>query len=1129
MGAVSLMCSHGHRWRPDAEATVSSAGGPRCPVCGGKPLDPHVSATISDDSLNPHGLDGDATLPRGPASSEPGAPRPTLPGFEIERELGRGGMGVVYLAKQTKLNRLVALKMILAGAHAGPQERERFRIEAQAAAQLHHPNIVQIYEVGEADGHPYLALEYVPGESLADQLTGAPWPARDAARLVEPLARAIHHAHERGVIHRDLKPGNVLVSGRVVGGEWSKMDPLPLTTHDSPLTPHQPKVTDFGLAKQLSDSGERTPGVGPTRTGAVMGTPSYIAPEQASGRTGAVGPGADVYALGAILYELLTGRPPFRGETPMDTVLQVMSQEPVPPRRLQPKVPRDVETICLKCLEKDPKNRYGTAAALADDLQRYANNEPILARPVSAAQRALKWSRRRPAAAALVAVAILAPILALAASVVVIVMLNAAAERERLQAQHANIQKVAAQAERTRAQIQEGKANEQRLKAEAAKHEAEKQATEARRSLYALQLAQVYALGERDPRRALQLLDDPRRCPPDLRDFTWGYLRRLCRRERPPLAGHTATVSAVAFRPDGRTLVSVSWDHTLRVWDSVSGAARLTVPAHAGVVLAAAFSPDGKTLATAADDKMVKLWSVEKAPTDVGIVGGFAWPAPLIRERATLAGHTGGVSCLAFSPDGKTLATGGYDWAIKLWDVRRRKLVSTLNGHKGAVRSLAFAPDGQTLASGGGDSMINLWDVADKSVTAALSGHADAVVALAFSPDGKTLASGSEYRDQTLRLWDLTTLSERARLKGHIRAVYSVAFSPDGQTLASGSADGNIRLWDPTTARERTVLHGHVGQILSVAFSPDNRVLASGGADRVVRLWDLDEHREETRAIDPAGRLGPLRVSRDGRFVVYEDGKALRQWDLSKDATTVLPGAGPRLVQLATGENGVVAALDAANAVRVWKNGQPIRTVTGLAEARAVAVSWDGRFLAVGDAKGTVQLIEIASGTMLASRTDHAGAVSALAFSPDGRLLVSGGADKTVRVYDAPVLTPKRDLTGHTYQVKALAISFDSSTLASGDLAGGMRLWNLATGEGMAPTGHADQVSALSFTPDGRTLASGSRDRTITLWDAATGQERTTLTGHTDHVAHVAFSADGATLVSVTEDGTVKLWRADRR
>ncbi len=269
--------------------------------------------------------------------------------------------------------------MILAGVHAGPREHEHFRIEAQSVAQLQHPNIVQIHEIGETAGHPYLALEYVPGGSLAAELRGVPWSARDAAQLMLPIAHAVHHAHQRGVVHRDLKPANVLISTGRGSDEGSSVIP---------------KITDFGLAKQLNDLEATAEQAGPTRSGAVMGTPSYIAPEQASGRSASAGPLADVYSLGAILYEMLTGRPPFRGETPLDTVLQVISDDPIPPRRMHPRVPRDLETICLKCLQKQPWRRYVSAADLAEDLRRYLNGEPILARPVSAVHRLVKWARQ---------------------------------------------------------------------------------------------------------------------------------------------------------------------------------------------------------------------------------------------------------------------------------------------------------------------------------------------------------------------------------------------------------------------------------------------------------------------------------------------------------------------------------------------------------------------------------------------------------------------------------------------------------------------------------------------------------------------------------------------------------------
>jgi serine/threonine protein kinase/lipopolysaccharide biosynthesis regulator YciM len=316
------------------------------------------------------------TLERPQAS----AALPDVPGYEILQELGRGGMGVVYWAWQTGLHRPVALKMVLAGAHAGPNELARFRTEAEAAARLQHAHIVQIHDIGQHEGRPYLALEYVDGGSLARKLDGTPWPAARAVQLIETLARAIEHAHRQGVVHRDLKPGNVLLTKE-----------------------GQPKVTDFGLAKLLVGGGDPL-----TRTGAILGTPSYMAPEQAEGKTQEMGPATDVYALGAILYELLTGRPPLKAATPLETVRQVVTTEPVPPRRLQPGVPRDVETVCLKCLHKPAARRYATAEELAEDLCRFQAGEPIVARPVGHLERGWKWARRRPAAAALVGVTVLA-------------------------------------------------------------------------------------------------------------------------------------------------------------------------------------------------------------------------------------------------------------------------------------------------------------------------------------------------------------------------------------------------------------------------------------------------------------------------------------------------------------------------------------------------------------------------------------------------------------------------------------------------------------------------------------------------------------------------------------------------
>jgi serine/threonine protein kinase len=339
---------------------------------------------------------------------------PTVPGYEIVGELGRGGMGVVYRARQLGLERIVALKMVRTGIRRGPKDLARFRAEASALARVRHPNIVQIYDVGEAAGRPYFVLEFVSGGSLAQHLQGKPQFARPAAQLVETLARAIHAAHASGVIHRDLKPANILLeeSGTKRGraGRASSLSPDRSSETPCFLTP---KITDFGVAKCAGDDGQAPDLRGPTFTGEILGTPGYMAPEQAMVPRQPIGPAADIYALGAILYELLTGRPPFTGETPLATVAQVLHNEPVSVTRLQPGVPRDLETICLKCLRKEPGKRYGSALELAEDVQRFLRDEPIRARPVRAVEKLWRWVRRHPAPAGLLAAGLLAPVVAL--------------------------------------------------------------------------------------------------------------------------------------------------------------------------------------------------------------------------------------------------------------------------------------------------------------------------------------------------------------------------------------------------------------------------------------------------------------------------------------------------------------------------------------------------------------------------------------------------------------------------------------------------------------------------------------------------------------------------------------------
>jgi serine/threonine protein kinase len=510
---------------------------------------------------------------------------PTIPGYEILGVLGKGAMGVVYEARHLKLDRRVALKMILAGDQADAEDLQRFVHEAQTVARLHHLNIVQIYEIGEHDGLPYFSLELVDGGTLAKKLAGAPLPPREAAQLMETLARAMHSAHQRGIVHRDLKPANVLLT-----------------------TDGVPKITDFGLAKRLEgEAGQSLPG-------AIIGTPSYMAPEQAAG--GKVDALADVYGLGAILYELLTGHPPFRGPTLWDTLLQVRTQEPVPPSRFQAKLSRDLEAICLACLEKEPRKRYATAQELADDLRRFLEHRPTRKRPLSTAGRLSRWCRRNPvpaSAAAIILVTVVTAIVLIWQSRNRAIQLAAdKAELAGWNEQLAQLEHQQAEANKRLAVANGMLANEKGALALEAQREQKRAEREAANALLQ-QATMLYEQG--DTGRALLVMARglDRAVKAEAADLERVFranlaLWRTRLRGLKVLLPHEGQVLAVAFTPDGKRLITGGTDRTVRIWDAVTGkpvgnplrheAGNGDYYPHQGEVVTLAISPNGRTLAT---------------------------------------------------------------------------------------------------------------------------------------------------------------------------------------------------------------------------------------------------------------------------------------------------------------------------------------------------------------------------------------------------------------------------------------------------------------------------------------------------------------------------------------------------
>ncbi|MHC1767258.1 MAG: protein kinase [Verrucomicrobiia bacterium] len=1008
----------------------------------------------------------DPSKPRDPSpATRPSSLVTTLGDYELLEEIGHGGMGVVYKARQKSLDRIVVLKLLLFGSHAPPESVKRFRAEAIATAALQHPNIVAIHEVGLHQGQHFLVMDFVAGPSLARLIGSQPLPARRAAGYVKTIAEAIHYAHEHGFLHRDLKPSNVLIDA-----------------HD------QPRLTDFGLAKRLEGDPELTV------TGQVLGSPSYMPPEQATGKRSTASRRSDVYSLGAILYHALTGRPPFVGEGLADTVQQVLHVEPVPLRVRNPRLPADLETVCLKCLEKEPGKRYATARLLAEELNRFLQGKPVLARPVGRSAKTWRWCRRNPRLALATGAAVLSLLIGLTA--VTWQWRRAESQRARAVAEGVIAQRNAYAADMN----------------------------EAQRALERSDLGGAWELLNRNRPRA--------KSEADLRGWEWRYLWARCQSEELfPLCRRSNSVTALAFTADGRWLAVRGGEGGVAIWNTVARQPILELPG-AGKYKALAISREGNLLAwgntTAKGTPVVSLWDVN------------------VRREMSQLPHSNDLVSLALSPDAKTLATLASDGIVSVWEVdSQRRLtnfptapvdiwaavlapiaketrtsaaepvlrswdsgsaLSTRTSRAPRKESISrcgcvlFAPDGHWLAVGEAQPRIRLLNRASgERKDILLAAEAEGITTLAFSPDSKLLAAGFGAGDNDVHVWDLETHTEM-RFSGHGGWIAGVAFSPDGGTLASVSADQTLRLWDLGRRVEKRRFQGNTDEVWAVAWSPDGKNLVTGAKDGSVRYWD-----SEIKPVPP--------------YVILPEPICFWGWSFLPDSRTLLA---------VTTLEGAVAQWDAGAAKRV-------ATLSFLGTNHfSLALSQDGRQLALSDLEGNIEVWNLPARQLVTNLVVQEARVHALWFSMHDRLLCAGAIRSDGRIVVRFWAVDRwREINLQGINVQGLlegTLSPDDRILAIGYGNGTAAWWELATGKRLAfPICHFSTGVRVRFSPRGTWFATADLDGIMTVWDVATHQPKTMTRGFRNGLRDVVFSPDEQRLIASgsSPQGLVKIWDVD--
>ena len=1140
-----------------------------CPVCGA-PLATSAWPSHCPACLLKLGLaetlaasESADTLPAGA-----GFPKP-FGDYQLLALIDEGGMGAVYRARHTPLNREVALKVVRGAALASPRLLARFHLEIQAAARLDHPNIVPVYESGELEGLPWFSMKLVAGESLARRMAagsiGLATPAgaaaeatrreAEVARLLGTLARAVHYAHQHGVLHRDLKPGNILLDGVGV-----------------------PYLTDFGVAKMMQE--ER----GLTLTAELVGTPSYMAPELALGRPASAA--SDVYSLGAILYELLTGKPPFHGSTPAQTLRQVVEDVPRAPTTICGKVNRDLETIALKCLEKEPARRYGSALAMAEDLERFLRGEPITARLATARERLWRWCRRKPA----LATALAATLLVFALGFIGVAWQwrradrLAASERESREVAQRNLQQL--QIARAEDYLEAGETTTGLAHLARVVRENPRNAVAATRLVSALTW-RSFAL----PRFELSLCGGT----------TGGA-------EEPAVsqvnASQVMAASCLAAcSPDGRRLATAAWDGTCRLWEAETGTLVSELPRHAGQLTSLEFSADGTRLLAASYSHVSLIErAAEKEPSahklaltnwascarnwascarfspkgDLVAVGGgdgsiLLWNDGAGEPRPLAGRHDQPVLALGFSPDGKRLASSARDGAVRVWDLASGTDLFPPLRHQGWARTVAFSPDGQRLLSGGEDNVLWIWDARTGQPAGRARIDAPEVRWAEFHPDGQRVVTAS--RDGGVRLWDTAAEGPPVRLASyrqwailarfspdglrlisasadgwtqlcdlrrgarliepikHRREITATAFHPDGRRLLTASAEGMARLWEINPGQALALRFGHRDGATGARFSPDGQRLLTAGFDGVVRVWDAVTGQALSPPMIHSNPETQAEFSLDGRRLISAAGNAAQVWDAATGHPVSPPLQHRALVRVArfSHDGQRVFTTSEDGTAQFWdpQTGAPLGSpLTNSAKVRAADLSPDDHVLATGCRDGSVRLWHARTGACL-RQFQHGGYVAHVEFSPDSRRLVTASYEGSARVWDAAQGAPATPLLRHGGWVLVARFSPDGERVLTASMDGTARVWDAATGRLLASfLRHTAQISDAVFSPDGQWALTASHDGTACVWDTRTGQLVAEPLRHQGVVHSARFSPDGRWIATAANDRGAQLWEA---